>query len=57
MIAIEEWHRILPNELNATQCKFNSKRFFVNEFQKSGSEPAMHANRSSNNLLGEFLSL
>ena len=54
MIAIKEWHRILPDELDSTDRKFNSKRFFVNLFEKSWSERAMHTNRSRNYLLCYF---
>jgi len=35
MIAIKEWYRIPPDELNSAQRKFNSKSFFVNRFEKS----------------------
>jgi len=51
VIAIKEWHRILSDELDSTEGKFNSKRFFVNRFEKSWSERAMHTNCSGNYLL------
>jgi len=54
MIPIKQRHRILPDELNSAERKFNGKCFFVNGFEEAWSERAMHANRSGNNLLRDF---
>src|SRR4029077_2001935 len=54
MVTIKQRHRILPNELNSAQREFNCKCFFIYRLKKTGSELAVYANRSANNLLGDF---
>jgi len=35
VIAIKQWHRMLSNELNPAQSKFNCKRLFVYRFEET----------------------
>src|SRR6516162_3976153 len=54
MIAIKDWHRVLPEELNTAERKFNGERLFIHGFKKTGSQLTMHTNRSGNDLLRDF---
>ena len=54
VIAIEEWHWVLSDELDSAKRKFNSQRFLVDRFQKPRTQRAVHADGTSNNLLGQL---
>src|SRR5262249_21655890 len=54
MIAIKDWHWVLPEELNTAKRKFNGERLFIHGFKKTGSQLTMHTNRSGNDLLRDF---
>src|SRR5262245_13456008 len=54
VIAIKDWHWVLPKELNTAKCKFNGERLFINRFKETGSQLTVHTNRSSNDLLCDF---
>src|SRR5215468_6999393 len=53
-IAIEERHGMLPDELESTECKFNSQRFLVDGFQKTRTKCSVHSDRGSNNFFRNF---
>jgi len=54
VIAIEERHGMLPDELDSTKRKFNSQRLLIHRFQKTGTKRPVHSDCASNNFLGEF---
>src|SRR5205809_3428876 len=51
VIAVEEGHRMLPNELDSTERKFNRQRFLVDGFQETRTKCSVYLDRASNNLL------
>ena len=51
VIAIEERHRMLPDELDSTERKFNGQRFLVDRFQKPRTKCSVNSDRASNNFL------
>ena len=54
MIAVEERHRMLPDELDSTERKFNSQRFLVNRFQETRTTRPVYSDSASDNLLCKF---
>jgi len=54
VIAIEEWHGMLPHELNPAECEFYRKRFFVDQLQKTRTKDAVSSNGRRDNLLGQL---
>ena len=54
VIAVEEGHRMLPNELDSTGGKFNSQRFLVDGFQKTRTKCSVHSDCASNNFRRKF---
>src|ERR1700751_2070257 len=54
VIAVEERHWMLLDELNCTERKFNSQRFLVDGFQKTRTKRSVHSHRASNNFLRKF---
>src|SRR4029078_6745818 len=51
VIAVEEGHRMLPDELDSTERKFNCQRFFVDRLQKTRTKCSVYSDGASNNLL------
>src|SRR6059058_2385166 len=54
VITVEEGHRMLPDELDSTERKFNSQRFLVNGFQKTRTKCPVYSDRASNDFLRKF---
>jgi hypothetical protein len=54
VIAVEERYRMLPDELDSTERKFNSHRFLVEGFQKTRTKCSVHSDCASNNFLRKF---
>jgi len=51
VVVVEEWHRMLPDELDSTECKFNGQRFLVDRFQEARTKCSVYSDRASNNFL------
>src|SRR4029077_12753659 len=54
VIAVEERHRMLPDELDSTERKFNGQRFLVDRFQEARTKCSVYSDRASNNFLRKF---
>ncbi len=54
VVAVEERHRMLPDELDSTERKFNGQRFLVDRFQEARTKFAVDAQSRSNNFLRKF---
>jgi hypothetical protein len=54
VIFVEQRDGLLPNILNAAQCKFNRERFFINSLKESWTKCSMNSNGRGNNSLGNL---
>ena len=54
MVAIKEWYRMLANELDSAQRKFDCESFFIDRFEKSWSEFFMNFDGGGDDLVRDF---
>src|SRR6266576_1320199 len=54
VVSVEERHRMLPDELDSTERKFNGQRFLVDRFQEARTKCSVYSDRGSNNFLRKF---
>ena len=54
VIFVEKRDCFLPDELNAAEREFHSKRLLIDRFKKTRAELPVDANRSRDNAFGRF---